>query len=213
MIYISSTIPKYYCNNIVISLFCGDIFIINSYYCSIMMQLFAKINKIAINSQCQQCISITKQNFLFNARKQISPFLRICILKLIFLFCEYHNLLPFLNVCSHNESLSIMMHEVFFHQSFFVLAATPEGKCSALGCEQLRKVWLGSLPFLNLRILESDWLLLLFILIAVVNTSNPSNEAELQLYRVLQRASLLAYYDTLLEMGKFLTLTSPDFYL
>lgn len=37
----------------------------------------------------------------------------------------------------------------------------------------------------------------------MVNTSNPSNEAELQLYRVLQRASLLAYYDTLLEMGKF----------
>lgn len=37
---------------------------------------------------------------------------------------------------------------------------------------------------------------------AVVTTSTPSNEAELQLYRVLQRASLLAYYDTLLEMGK-----------
>lgn len=35
----------------------------------------------------------------------------------------------------------------------------------------------------------------------VVSTSSPSNEAELQLYRVLQRASLLAYYDTLLEMG------------
>ncbi|KAF0757853.1 NGFI-A-binding protein isoform X2, partial [Aphis craccivora] len=32
-------------------------------------------------------------------------------------------------------------------------------------------------------------------------TSSPSNEAELQLYRVMQRASLLAYYDTLLEMG------------
>lgn len=29
----------------------------------------------------------------------------------------------------------------------------------------------------------------------------PNNEAELQLYRVLQRASLLSYYDTLLEMG------------
>lgn len=37
---------------------------------------------------------------------------------------------------------------------------------------------------------------------SVVTTSTPSNEAELQLYRVLQRASLLAYYDTLLEMGK-----------
>jgi len=37
-------------------------------------------------------------------------------------------------------------------------------------------------------------------------TSSPSNEAELQLYRVMQRASLLAYYDTLLEMGKTDTL-------
>lgn len=36
----------------------------------------------------------------------------------------------------------------------------------------------------------------------MVTTSTPSNEAELQLYRVLQRASLLMYYDTLLEMGK-----------
>uniref|UniRef100_T1HC63 NCD1 domain-containing protein n=1 Tax=Rhodnius prolixus TaxID=13249 RepID=T1HC63_RHOPR len=35
----------------------------------------------------------------------------------------------------------------------------------------------------------------------VVWTSSPTNEAELQLYRVMQRASLLAYYDTLLEMG------------
>lgn len=35
----------------------------------------------------------------------------------------------------------------------------------------------------------------------MVVTSTPSNEAELQLYRVLQKASLLAYYDTLLEMG------------
>ncbi|KXJ73779.1 hypothetical protein RP20_CCG015013 [Aedes albopictus] len=35
----------------------------------------------------------------------------------------------------------------------------------------------------------------------LVETSSPSNEAELQLYRVLQRASLLNYYDTLLEMG------------
>lgn len=38
--------------------------------------------------------------------------------------------------------------------------------------------------------------------VTVIMTSNPSNEAELQLYRVMQRASLLAYYDTLLEMGK-----------
>ncbi|XP_018393588.1 PREDICTED: NGFI-A-binding protein homolog [Cyphomyrmex costatus] len=36
---------------------------------------------------------------------------------------------------------------------------------------------------------------------AVVQTSVPQNEAELQLYRVMQRASLLGYYDTLLEMG------------
>lgn len=46
----------------------------------------------------------------------------------------------------------------------------------------------------------------------VVSTSTPQNEAELQLYRVLQRASLLAYYDTLLEMGKKFDsqqLTSP----
>ncbi|XP_054259362.1 NGFI-A-binding protein homolog [Macrosteles quadrilineatus] len=35
----------------------------------------------------------------------------------------------------------------------------------------------------------------------LVLTSTPNNEAELQLYRVMQRASLLAYYDTLLEMG------------
>ncbi|XP_065346410.1 NGFI-A-binding protein homolog isoform X2 [Cloeon dipterum] len=35
----------------------------------------------------------------------------------------------------------------------------------------------------------------------LVMTSAPANEAELQLYRVMQRASLLAYYDTLLEMG------------
>lgn len=36
----------------------------------------------------------------------------------------------------------------------------------------------------------------------MVVTSAPGNEAELQLYRVMQRASLLAYYDTLLEMGE-----------
>ncbi|XP_073841308.1 NGFI-A-binding protein homolog [Musca autumnalis] len=35
----------------------------------------------------------------------------------------------------------------------------------------------------------------------MVATSRPNNEAEIQLYRVLQKASLLAYYDTLLEMG------------
>lgn len=41
----------------------------------------------------------------------------------------------------------------------------------------------------------------IYLFILVVVTSVPSNEAELQLYRVLQRASLLSYYDTLLEMG------------
>uniref|UniRef100_A0A182Y446 NAB co-repressor domain-containing protein n=1 Tax=Anopheles stephensi TaxID=30069 RepID=A0A182Y446_ANOST len=40
-----------------------------------------------------------------------------------------------------------------------------------------------------------------FLRLVLVVTSTPSNEAELQLYRVLQRASLLNYYDTLLEMG------------
>ncbi|XP_026828088.1 NGFI-A-binding protein homolog isoform X2 [Ooceraea biroi] len=35
----------------------------------------------------------------------------------------------------------------------------------------------------------------------LIQTSVPQNEAELQLYRVMQRASLLGYYDTLLEMG------------
>ncbi|XP_015585240.1 NGFI-A-binding protein homolog isoform X2 [Cephus cinctus] len=35
----------------------------------------------------------------------------------------------------------------------------------------------------------------------LVQTSVPQNEAELQLYRVMQRASLLGYYDTLLQMG------------
>lgn len=35
----------------------------------------------------------------------------------------------------------------------------------------------------------------------MVTTTRPSNEAELQLYRVLQRASLLEYYETFLEMG------------
>lgn len=42
---------------------------------------------------------------------------------------------------------------------------------------------------------------------SVVQTSVPQNEAELQLYRVMQRASLLSYYDTLLEMGKVFLLT------
>ena len=36
----------------------------------------------------------------------------------------------------------------------------------------------------------------------VAMTSHPSNESELQLYRVLQRANLLAYYDTFICQGK-----------
>ncbi|KAF5288810.1 hypothetical protein FQA39_LY15238 [Lamprigera yunnana] len=39
------------------------------------------------------------------------------------------------------------------------------------------------------------------IIHVVFPTSYPSNLAELQLYRVMQNASLLYYYDTLLEMG------------
>lgn len=39
-------------------------------------------------------------------------------------------------------------------------------------------------------------------MISAVLASSPKNQAELQLYRVMQRASLLSYYDTLLEMGK-----------
>ncbi|CAH0765721.1 unnamed protein product [Bemisia tabaci] len=35
----------------------------------------------------------------------------------------------------------------------------------------------------------------------VTLTSVPRNQAEIELYRVMQRASLLSYYDTLLEMG------------
>ena len=49
----------------------------------------------------------------------------------------------------------------------------------------------------------------MFVFVAVVVTSAPANEAELQLYRVMQRASLLAYYDTMLEMGEFITLLFP----
>ena len=33
-------------------------------------------------------------------------------------------------------------------------------------------------------------------------TSHPTNESELQLYRVLQRAKLLSYYDTFIAQGR-----------
>ncbi|PRD34067.1 UNVERIFIED_CONTAM: nab [Trichonephila clavipes] len=36
---------------------------------------------------------------------------------------------------------------------------------------------------------------------AVAMTSQPTNESELQLYRVLQRANLLSYYDTFICQG------------
>ncbi|KAI8437297.1 hypothetical protein MSG28_011669 [Choristoneura fumiferana] len=49
---------------------------------------------------------------------------------------------------------------------------------------------------------DDDMVMMMMVMMfAVVVTSAPANEAELQLYRVMQRASLLAYYDTLLEMG------------
>ena len=41
-----------------------------------------------------------------------------------------------------------------------------------------------------------------FFLLTVAVTSHPSNESELQIYRVLQRANLLAYYDTFIAQGK-----------
>ena len=33
-------------------------------------------------------------------------------------------------------------------------------------------------------------------------TSQPTNESELQLYRVLQHANLLSYYDTFISQGQ-----------
>ena len=38
--------------------------------------------------------------------------------------------------------------------------------------------------------------------LSVAVTSQPSNESELQLYRVLQRANLLSYYDTFIAQGE-----------
>ena len=37
--------------------------------------------------------------------------------------------------------------------------------------------------------------------LSVAVTSQPRNESELQLYRVLQRANLLSYYDTFIAQG------------
>lgn len=65
--------------------------------------------------------------------------------------------------------------------------------------------WKLYADFCNLKISRILFIILncsFFIFnFSVVSTSTPQNDAELQLYRVLQRASLLAYYDTLLEMG------------
>lgn len=41
-----------------------------------------------------------------------------------------------------------------------------------------------------------------FSLFSVALTSQPNNESELQLYRVLQRANLLTYYDTFISQGR-----------
>ena len=41
-----------------------------------------------------------------------------------------------------------------------------------------------------------------FVLFSVVMTSQPTNDSELQLYRVLQRANLLNYYDTFISQGE-----------
>lgn len=67
--------------------------------------------------------------------------------------------------------------------------------------------WYIEKPIVNYRrppFLRANSTTLLLLLFAVVQTSVPQNEAELQLYRVMQRASLLGYYDTLLEMGETL---------
>ena len=42
-----------------------------------------------------------------------------------------------------------------------------------------------------------------FPFFAVAVTNHPSNESELQIYRVLQRANLLSYYDTFIAQGKY----------
>ena len=47
-----------------------------------------------------------------------------------------------------------------------------------------------------------------FFFFAVTVTNHPSNESELQIYRVLQRANLLSYYDTFIAQGKYKSKTS-----
>jgi NGFI-A-binding protein len=79
--------------------------------------------------------------------------------------------------------------------SFFSFAGNQEKTTELLGLNE-KEIFKG--------VHEISKLFFCFFLTVVI-TSTPSNEAELQLYRVLQRASLLAYYDTLLEMGEFKT--------
>ena len=45
-------------------------------------------------------------------------------------------------------------------------------------------------------------ILILFYVVSDVMTSLPTNESELQLYRVLQRANLLKYYDSFISHGE-----------
>lgn len=51
---------------------------------------------------------------------------------------------------------------------------------------------------------EIKWKFFTFFHFIVAMTSQPTNESELQLYRVLQRANLLSYYDTFICQGKHL---------
>ena len=48
------------------------------------------------------------------------------------------------------------------------------------------------------------------ILVSDVMTSLPTNESELQLYRVLQRANLLKYYDSFISHGEFDSIVGLD---
>lgn len=65
-------------------------------------------------------------------------------------------------------------------------------------CQQLTPVYKQQ-TLASLR-----WVLIFLntFLITVAMTSQPTNESELQLYRVLQRSNLLSYYDTFICQGK-----------
>ena len=64
------------------------------------------------------------------------------------------------------------------------------------------------LIILGLIILDFDLYVYIYskfnniFLFAVSVTTQPGNESELQLYRVLQRANLLSYFDTFIAQGK-----------